>query len=138
MTEDADIIIVGMGTLALPVRVAVRRFQEAGRKIGFLRVKFFRPFPTEELQEILTKCKAVCVVDRDYSYGAPSYGGVLFTELRSALYPMENRPLMLNFIAGLGGREIHVTDVNEMVDIVQKAVDTGIIEQEATWIGVRD
>ena len=138
MTEDADIIIVGMGTLALPVRVAVRRFQEAGRKIGFLRVKFFRPFPTEELQEILTKCKAVCVVDRDYSYGAPSYGGVLFTELRSALYPMEKRPLMLNFIAGLGGREVHVNDVNDMVDIVQKAIDTGKIEQETTWIGVRD
>ena len=138
MTEDAEIIIVGMGTLALPVRVAVRRYQEQGRKVGFLRVKFFRPFPTEELQEILTKCKAVCVVDRDYSYGAPSFGGVLFTELRSALYPMEKRPHKLNFIAGLGGREVHVNDVNEMVDITQKAIDTGKIEKETTWIGVRD
>ena len=138
MTQDAEIIIVGMGTLALPVRVAVRRYQEQGRKVGFLRVKFFRPFPTEELQEILTKCKAVCVVDRDYSYGAPSFGGVLFTELRSALYPMEKRPHMLNFIAGLGGREVHVNDVNEMVDITQKAIDTGKIEKETTWIGVRD
>ena len=138
MTEDAEIIIVGMGTLALPVRVAVRRYQEQGRKVGFLRVKFFRPFPTEELQEILTKCKAVCVVDRDYSYGAPSFGGVLFTELRSALYPMEKRPHMLNFIAGLGGREVHVNDVNEMVDITQKAIDTGKIEKETTWIGLRD
>ena len=138
MTEDAEIIIVGMGTLALPVRVAVRRYQEQGRKVGFLRVKFFRPFPTEELQEILTKCKAVCVVDRDYSYGAPSFGGVLFTELRSALYPMEKRPHMLNFIAGLGGREVHVNDVNEMVDITQQAIDTGKIEKETTWIGVRD
>ena len=138
MTEDAEIIIVGMGTLALPVRVAVRRYQEQGRKVGFLRVKFFRPFPTEELQEILTKCKAVCVVDRDYSYGAPSFGGVLFTELGSALYPMEKRPHMLNFIAGLGGREVHVNDVNEMVDITQKAIDTGKIEKETTWIGVRD
>jgi len=138
MTEDAEIIIVGMGTLALPVRVAVRRYQEQGRKVGFLRVKFFRPFPTEELQEILTKCKAVCVIDRDYSYGAPSFGGVLFTDLRSALYPMEKRPHMLNFIAGLGGREVHVNDVNEMVDITQKAIDTGKIEKETTWIGVRD
>ena len=138
MTQDAEIIIVGMGTLALPVRVAVRRYQEQGRKVGFLRVKFFRPFPTEELQEILSKCKAVCVVDRDYSYGAPSFGGVLFTELRSALYPMEKHPHMLNFIAGLGGREVHVNDVNEMVDITQKAIDTGKIEKETTWIGVRD
>ena len=138
MTEDAEIIIVGMGTLALPVRVAIRRMREEGRKIGFVRVKFFRPFPTEEIQQVLGGRKAVCVVDRDYSFGSPSFAGVLFHELRSALYPLENRPLMLNFIAGLGGREVHVNDVNHMVDIVQEAVDTGKIEQESTWIGVRE
>ena len=138
MCDDAEIILVGMGTLAMPTRVAVRRMREAGKKVGFLRIKFFRPFPAAEIQEVLGKAKGVAVIDRDYSYGAPSYGGGLFTELRSALYPMEKRPLMLNFIAGLGGREIHVNDVNDMVDIVQKAIETGIIEQEATWIGVRD
>ncbi len=138
MTDDAEIIIVGMGTLALPVRVAIRRLREQGRKIGFVRVKFFRPFPTDELREVLGGRKAVCVIDRDYSFGSPSFAGVLFNDLRSALYPMENRPLMLNFVAGLGGREVHVNDVNEMVEITQKAVDTGIIEQESTWIGVRE
>ncbi len=137
-TEDAEIVIVGMGTLALPVRVAIRRLREQGRKIGFLRVKFFRPFATEEIREALSRCKAVCVIDRDYSFGSPSYAGVLFNDLRSALYPLENRPQMLNFIAGLGGREIHVNDVNEMVDITQEAVDTGRIAQETTWIGVRE
>ena len=138
MTEDAEIIIVGMGTLALPVRVAIRRMREAGKKVGFVRIKFFRPFPTEELQRVLGGVKAVCVIDRDYSFGSPSFAGVLFHELRSTLYPLEKRPLMLNFIAGLGGREIHTNDVNHMVDIVQKAIDTGKIEQEATWIGVRE
>jgi pyruvate ferredoxin oxidoreductase alpha subunit len=138
MTEDADIIVVGMGTLALPVRVAIRQLREQGRKIGFLRVKFFRPFPTEEVRRALAGCKAVCVIDRDYSFGSPSFAGVLFNELRSALYPQEKRPMMLNFIAGLGGREIRARDVNQMVDIVQRAVDTGKIEQEATWIGVRE
>ncbi len=138
MTEDAEIIIVGMGTLALPVKVAIRRLREAGRKIGFVRIKFFRPFPTEEIRQVLGDRKAICVVDRDYSFGSPSFAGVLFHELKSALYSLETRPLMLNFIAGLGGREVHVTDVNHMVDIVQKAVDTGKIEQESTWIGVRE
>ncbi len=138
MTEDAEMIIVGMGTLALPVRVAIRRLREQGRKIGFVRVKFFRPFATDEVRQALSGAKAVCVIDRDYSFGSPSFGGVLFNEMRSALYPMENRPMMLNFIAGLGGREVHVNDVNDMVDIVQKAIDTGKIEQESTWIGVRE
>ena len=138
MTDDAEIIIVGMGTLALPVRVAIRRLREQGRKIGFVRVKFFRPFPTDELREVLSGCKAVCVVDRDYSFGSPSFAGVLFNDLRSALYPMEKRPQVLNFIAGLGGREVHVNDVNDMINITQKAIDTGVIEQESTWIGVRE
>ncbi|MEK7806110.1 MAG: pyruvate ferredoxin oxidoreductase, partial [Chloroflexota bacterium] len=97
-----------------------------------------RPFATEEVRRALGGCKAVCVIDRDYSYGSPSFAGVLFNELRSVMYPLEKRPLMLNFIAGLGGREIHVRHVNEMVDTVQKAVETGRVEQECTWIGVRE
>ncbi len=138
MADDADIILVGMGTLALPVKVAIRRLREQGTKVGFVRVKFFRPFATEELRQALGHSKAVCVIDRDYSYGSPSFGGVLFTELRSALYSLEQRPLMLNFIAGLGGREIRVRDVNNIVEIGQQAVATGNIEQETTWIGVRE
>ncbi len=138
MADDADIILVGMGTLALPVKVAIRRLREQGTKVGFVRIKFFRPFATEELRQALGHSKAVCVIDRDYSYGSPSFGGVLFNELRSALYSLEQRPLMLNFIAGLGGREIRVRDVNHIVEIGQQAVATGNIEQETTWIGVRE
>ena len=138
MCDDAEIILVGMGTLAMPTRVAVRRMREAGKKVGFLRVKFFRPFATAEIQDALGGAKAVAVIDRDYSYGSPAYGGVLFHELRSALYPLNERPLMLNFIAGLGGREIMVRDVDQMVETSQKAIDTGKIEQETTWVAVRE
>ena len=138
MMDDADIVLVGMGTLSLPVRVAIRRMREQGKKVGFLRIKFFRPFATEEVREVLSNCKAVGVIDRDYSYGSPSFGGVLLNELRSVLYPLEKRPLMLGFVAGLGGREVMVRDVDQMVDMVQKAVDTGKIERENTWIGVRE
>jgi pyruvate ferredoxin oxidoreductase alpha subunit len=138
MCEDAEIILVGMGTLAMPARVAVRRMREAGKKVGFLRIKFFRPFATEEIQKALGNAKAVAVIDRDYCYGSPSFGGVLFHELRSALYPLNERPLMLNFIAGLGGREVKVRDIEEMAETSQTAIDTGKIEQETTWIAVRE
>ena len=138
MTEDADIVLVGMGTLAMPVRVAVRRMREQGVKVGFLRVKFFRPFATEEVREALSRCKAVGVIDRDYSYGSPSCGGVLFNEIRSALYTLDNRPLVQSFIAGLGGREVLVRDVVEMTDLVQASIDAGVVQQENAWIGVRD
>ena len=138
MTEDAEIIIVGMGTLAMPTRVAVRRMREQGKKVGFVRVKFFRPFAVEEIQNALKGAKGIAVIDRDYSYGSPSFGGVLFHELRSALYPLQERPMMLNFIAGLGGREVMVRDINEMVETTEKAVATGKIEQETTWVNVRE
>ena len=138
MCEDAEIILVGMGTLAMPTRVAVRRMREAGKKVGFLRIKFFRPFATEEIQQALKGAKGVAVIARDYSYGSPAYGGVLFQELRSAMYPMEERPVMLNFIAGLGGREVMVRDIDEMVETTQKALDTGKIDQETTWVAVRE
>ena len=137
MTEDAEIVFVGMGTLALPVRVAVRRMREKGVKVGFVRIKFFRPFATQEIKELLSRFKAIGVIDRDYSYGAPSNGGILFQEIRSVLYPVEKRPLVISFIAGLGGREIRTNDVNHMTDIMQEALETGSVEQENHWIGVR-
>ena len=138
MCDDAEIILVGMGTLAMPARVAVRRMREAGKKVGFLRIKFFRPFATEEIQQVLKRAKGIAVIDRDYSYGSPSFGGVLFQELRSTMYPMAERPLMLNFIAGLGGREVMVGDIQEMVETTQKSIDSGKIDQETTWVAVRE
>jgi len=58
--------------------------------------------------------------------------------LRSTLYNLDDRPMMLNFIAGLGGREVMVHDIDQMVETAQKAVDTGKIEQETTWVAVRE
>ena len=138
MTEDAEIVFVGMGTLAMPVRVAVRRMREQGIKVGFVRIKWFRPFATTEIRGILSRFKAIGVIDRDYSYGAPSDGGVLFQEIRSALYPLDKRPLVLSFIAGLGGREVRGQNVVEMTDIIRQALETGKIETENHWIGVRE
>jgi pyruvate ferredoxin oxidoreductase alpha subunit len=77
MTEDADIILFGQGTLSLPVKVGVRKLRERGHKVGFVRLKWLRPFPTQEVQEALAGAKAVGVIDRDYSFGAPNHGAVL-------------------------------------------------------------
>ncbi|MBI2918033.1 MAG: pyruvate ferredoxin oxidoreductase [Chloroflexi bacterium] len=137
-TDDAELVLVGMGTLAMPVKVAVRKLREQGQKVGFIRVKWFRPFPTQELQQSLSRFKAVGVVDRDFSMGSPSYGGVLFNEIRSALYPLPQRPAVVGFIAGLGGREIRVPDVSNMIDMTRKTVEEGRTDQQTHWIGVRE
>ena len=138
MTDDADVVLVGMGTLALPLKVTVRRLREKGRKVGFVRIKWFRPFPQPELRAVLSRFKAVGVIDRDYSLGSPDNGGVLYNDVRSALYDADTRVPVVGYIAGLGGREVTVPMTTEMFDYTQKVADTGIIEEPLRWIGVRD
>ena len=137
MTEDADVVLVGMGTLSLPLKVTVRRLREQGKKVGFVRVKWFRPFPAPELQAALSKFKAIGIIDRDYSLGAPQNGGVLYTEIRSALYDVTPRPPMIGFICGLGGREVTVDSSTEMFDKTFEVAETGHAEEPLLWIGVR-
>lgn len=136
-TDDADVVLVGMGTLSTPVRVAIRQLRAEGHKVGFVRVRWFRPFAAEDLARILGRFQAVGIVDRDFSLGAPYQSGVLATEVRAALYPAARRPSLVTFIAGLGGREVTVPDVRTMVDRVERAARGE--EQAATqWIGLRE
>jgi pyruvate ferredoxin oxidoreductase alpha subunit len=137
MTEDAEYVLFGMGSLGLPAKVMVRRLREQGDKVGFIRLKWFRPFPDEELAEVLSRFKAVGVVDRDYAYGSPQQGGVLFTDLRATLYAAERRPRMINFIGGLGGRELTPEMMDEMADITKRASE-GEEVPVVSWIGVRE
>jgi pyruvate ferredoxin oxidoreductase alpha subunit len=79
----------------------------------------------------------VGVIDRDYSYGSPAQGGVLYTDLRAALYNTERRPRMVNFIGGLGGRELTPEMMDEMAFMTRQAAD-GEEVSDVTWIGVRE
>ena len=136
-TEDADVVLVGMGTLSMPVKVAIRQMRKEGKNVGFVRVRWFRPFPAEELAQTLGRFKAVGVIDRDYSFGSPHMSGVLATEIRASLYPAATRPPVVGFICGLGGREVTVPDVRRMSDMVFKAA-AGQAQPPVTWIGIRE
>jgi pyruvate ferredoxin oxidoreductase alpha subunit len=137
MMEDADIALIGQGTIAMPVKVAIRQLRAQGQKVGLVRLKWFRPFPTAELQTVLSKVKAVGIIDRDYSFGSPFHAGVLATEIRSALYSLAKRPHVVSFIAGLGGREVTAENVIEMSDMTMKVAASGKVDTETHWIGVR-
>src|SRR5574337_1014354 len=111
MTEDADIILVGMGTISLPIKVGIRNLRAKGKKVGLVRLRWFRPFPTERLVAALSKAKAIGVIDRNYSFGSPFGSGVVANEIRAAMYNADKRPPLLSFICGLGGREVTLEDV---------------------------
>jgi len=138
MTDDADVVLVGQGTLALPVKVTVRKLREKGIKVGFVRLKWFRPFPTEEVQDCLKKFKVVGIIDRDYSYGSPYSGGILYNEFRSALYDLPTRPKVYGFICGLGGREVTIDGVTEMINMMLETAKSNKVDREVAWIGVRE
>src|SRR6266568_3972598 len=138
MTEDADVVLMGMGTLSTPVKVAIRKMRAEGKKVGFVRLRWFRPFAAEELAKCLGRFSAVGVIDRDYSFGSPYLGGVLAGEVRNALYPSPGKkPPVLDFIAGLGGREVTVPNVEKITAAVYRAAE-GKSEPLTQWIGLRE
>ena len=137
MTEDADVVLIGMGTLSMPVKVTVRQLRAEGKKVGFVRMRWFRPFAAEDLAKTLGRFKAVGVIDRDFSLGSPYESGVLATEVRAALYASDKRPPVVGFIAGLGGREVTVPDVRRMSEIVTAAAE-GKRQPATQWIGLRE
>src|SRR5580704_10927262 len=138
MTEDADVVLMGMGTLSVSVKVAIRQMRKEGKKVGFVRMRWFRPFAAEDLAKSLQRFAAIGVIDRDYSFGSPYLGGVLAGEVRHALYPGSGKkPPVVDFICGLGGREVTVPDVQKMADAVYSAAD-GKAQPLTQWIGLRE
>jgi pyruvate ferredoxin oxidoreductase alpha subunit len=137
MTDDADVVLVGMGTLSNPVRVGIRQMREEGKKVGFVRVRWFRPFAGEELAKSLSRFKAVGIIDRDFSLGSPFHSGVLATETRAALYGSANRPPVVGFICGLGGREVTLPNVKKMADTLFQAA-AGTTQAPTQWVGLRE
>ncbi|MBZ5629718.1 MAG: pyruvate ferredoxin oxidoreductase [Acidobacteriia bacterium] len=138
MTDDADVVLMGMGTLSTPVKVAIRQMRKAGKKVGFVRLRWFRPFAAEELAQCLSRFQAVGVIDRDYSFGSPHSGGVVAGEVRNALYPgAGKKPPVLGFICGLGGREVTIPDVEKITESVYQAAE-GKRQPLTQWIGLRE
>jgi pyruvate ferredoxin oxidoreductase alpha subunit len=138
MTEDAEVVLIGVGTVAAPARTAVRRMREKGQKVGYVNLRWFRPFPTVELRDCLSRFKAVGVVDRDFAHGSPDNCGILMHEIRSCLYPAKNRPAIVNFMGGLGGRDLSIADAQKMFEITQQAIKKDSMDGFVTWIGLRE
>ncbi len=138
MTDDAEVVLIGMGTLSLPVKVAIRKMREEGKRVGLIRLRWFRPFPYEQLARALRKARAIGVIDRDYSFGSPFGSGVVATEMRAALYNADHRPPLIGFICGLGGREVTLGDVYRATEICETAARAGRAERGTHWLGVRE
>lgn len=134
--EDAEICIVVMSSAAGTAKDAIDELRAEGMKIGLLKPRIFRPFPHSKIAEALKSVKAVAVLDRSSSPGA--FGAPLFTEIRSALYDLDQRPKIVNYVYGLGGRDIQVEHFKELAGKLATIVKTGKIEEICGYINLRE
>ena len=125
--EDAEYIIIAIGSTAGNARHIAREMRAEGVKAGVLKVRVFRPFPFAEIAQAIKGTKAVAVLDRSESFGAE--GGPLFLEVRSALYDHAVRPAMVNYIYGLGGADVKLQLMrrvfSDLVDIADGVIEPG-------------
>jgi len=112
-TEDAKIVLVTQGSLGETASIAIDTLREKGEAVGLVKIRLWRPFPFEEFREAVAGAELVVVMDRAISYGGP--GGPLASEIRSALYAEEKHPRVVNFIAGIAGRDVSPEDFMQMI-----------------------
>ncbi len=122
-SDDAEWVLFMMGSFATKAKDAVDRMREAGWKVGLVRPRLLRPFPDEALRGAMAGKRGVAVVDQNLSMGK---GGILHSELASALYGQPGAPAILaSFIGGLGGRDISAAEFFEMVKVLRRAAEAG-------------
>jgi len=126
--DDADTVVVAMGSITGLAEEAVDTLRGKGQKVGLLKIKTFRPFPTEKVKEALSGKKHVIVMDRAMSAG---YGEILGSEIRAALYGISNPPAIDSFIYGLGGRDIHEDEIIGMINRPNPGT------HHSEWVGLR-
>lgn len=131
LTEDADVALVTMGSMGETAEVAVDELRKEGIKAGLIKIKLWRPFPFEDLKNAVKGIRVLAVTDRAVSFGGP--GGPVCSEIRSALYDDPSRPEIVNYIIGLGGRDVQVADFMIMV----KKAAAGKLSEPYEYYGVR-
>ena len=133
--EDAEIAIVCMNSTAGTTKFVVDNLRKQGIKAGLLKIRMFRPFPTEEVAKALSHLKAVAVLDKADSLNAA--GGALFEDVTSAMYVNGKNVPMVNYIYGIGGRDTKTTDIESVYGDLAEIVKTGKIDNPYRYLGLR-
>ncbi len=134
--DDAEIALVALGSTCGTARAVVDELRSRGTKAGLLKVRVFRPFPAEEIVKALSKVRAVAIMDRSEMFSGQ--GGQLFSEIRSAMYETPNKPLISNYVYGLGGREISLDDIGRIFAEQKQNADSGKVKKTIQHFGVRE
>ncbi len=131
--EDAEVVLVAMGSAVGTARIVVDQLRDRGLKVGLVKLRFYRPFPLKYFQGLSPKVKAVGILDRDLSFG---YEGAVASDIKSALYGSAAPPKAINFIAGIAGRDITKELIEEMYQKLIRLTQ-GKLEKGLQFVGMR-
>jgi len=134
--EDAELVVVAAGSTAGTSKAAVDELRGEGIKAGLLKIRVFRPFPYKEVAQALREAKAVAVLDRSASFGAQ--GGPLFLEIRSSLFGEDRRVSVINYIYGLGGRDIKIEEIKQVYTHLGEIARGKKSKELVEYLGVRE
>jgi pyruvate ferredoxin oxidoreductase alpha subunit len=129
--EDADMLLITSGTVSSTARIVIDKLRDAGKRVGRLNIRLFRPFPARAVRDAVKSQKKVAVLDRNISFGQ---GGIFAQELKAALCNEREKPQVFGFIAGLGGRDITPATIEEVIAATEQ-LDAPAREIE--WIGLK-
>ncbi|MDI6839730.1 MAG: pyruvate ferredoxin oxidoreductase [bacterium] len=136
--DDAEIVLVACGSTCGTARVVIDNLRKNGVKVGLLKIHVMRPFPQDELSRLVGLSTAKLLIVLDRSDTMSTMGGPIYVELRSALYNSRTRPLLVNYIYGLGGRDIDVEQITNVVLKGEEIKKTGKIDKPVDYIGLRE
>ena len=134
--DDAEFAIIVLGSTAGSTRVLVDKYRENGVKAGMIKLRMFRPFPAQELAELLQKVKAVAVLDRSIAWGGD--GGPVHIEIKTAMYGISNPPAMFNYIYGLGGKPVDIEHLNQVFVEMIEYLKSGIAPRKVGFLNLRE
>ena len=134
--DDADLAVVIIGSAAGTTKDAIDRLREQGKKIGLLKIRLYRPFPADEIADALKNVKAMAIMDRAEGYSG--HGGPLGADVMAALFRARSQAYAINYVYGLGGRDVRVEDMEHIYEVLQDIVDTGNPGEMYRYLGVRE
>jgi len=134
--DDAEVAIVVLNSTAGTAKDVVDAMREQGQKVGLLKIRVYRPFPIEQLNKALSRCKAVAVMDRADSLNGA--GGPVFTDLTSAMFGRVDGVKVINYIYGLGGRDVKTDDIKVVYDELLKIAKSGKVDSVFNYLGIRE
>ena len=133
--EDAEIVVVCMNSTAGTTKTVVDELRNQGVKAGMVKVRMFRPFPTEEIADALGHAKAIAVMDKADSLNGA--GGALFEDVTSAMYVNKKQVPAVSYVYGIGGRDVTSKDIHEVYSYLQEVANTGKIDNPYRYVGLR-